>query len=217
MKITLLIPALNEANSIEKTIREIPKEFVDEILVIDGNSVDDTVAIAKSLGCRVLLQPGKGFGDALRFGFKNAGGDVIVVMDADGSPDPKEIPLLRAKMEEGYDLVLGSRYLSGTKTEDDTIIRFIGNKLFTFMTNLIHGTKMTDCLYFFAMAKKDLFNSFEYKSNDFAFCLEVPVRIHKAGYKIGEVSCHERPRFADDSRVNALVDGYKIFKQMIFW
>ena len=217
MFITLLIPALNEGKSIGETIRQIPRNVVDEILVVDGHSNDNTVVVAESLGCRVVTQPAKGFGNALRYGFQQASGDLIVVMDADGSPDPQDISRLLNKMTEGYDLVLGSRYLNGSKTKDDTMIRFIGNKLFTFLTNLLHGTSMTDCLYFFAVAKKDLFNAFEYKSNDFAFCLEVPVRIHKAGKKIGEVSCQERARFADESRVNALTDGFKIFCQMISW
>lgn len=217
MRVTLLIPALNEGKSIGQTIKQIPRDAVDEILVVDGNSADNTVEVVRSLGCRAILQPGKGFGDALAHGFKNASGDIIVIMDADGSPDPQEIPQLLAKLNEGYDMVLGSRYLAGTKTKDDTLLRFMGNKLFTFLTNLIHGTKMTDCLYFFAAIKKDILNSLEFKSKDFAFCLEVPVKIHKAGYKIGEIACHERARFADDSRVNALTDGAKILWQMLWW
>lgn len=217
MKVTLLIPAINEGKSIGETIKQIPANVVDEILVIDGNSTDNTIEVARSLGCRAIPQPGKGFGDAIKYGFRQAVGDVIIVMDADGSPDPQEIPLLLKKMHEGYDLVLGSRYLTGNKSEDDTWLRYFGNKLFTKLTNIIHGTQITDSLYFFAAAKKETLNAVTYLSDDFAFCLEVPVKIHKAGYKIGEVACRERRRFADDSRVNALSDGFKIFKQMVRW
>ncbi len=217
MKVTVQIPALNEAKSLKYTLERIPKEAVDEILVIDGHSTDDTVRIAESLGCRVLTQPGKGYGDAQIFGFKNAIGDVIISMDADGSADPQEILFLLKKINEGYDLALGSRYLPGAGTEDDTFIRSVGNKAFTFLTNLIYGMNISDSLFFFAAAKKEMLNSLDLKSKDFALCIEVPVKAYKAGYKIGEVACRERPRFADVSRVNAFTDGFRILWQMLWW
>src|SRR3989344_6675559 len=104
MKVTVQIPALNEGKSIAQTVARIPRDCVDEILVIDGHSKDNTVEAARAAGCRVLSQPGKGFGDAQLHGFHNATGDVIIIMDADGSPDPQDIPRLLAKLNEGYDL-----------------------------------------------------------------------------------------------------------------
>ncbi len=217
MKVTVQIPTYNEEGSLAHTIKRIPQGAADEILVIDGHSTDKTVEIAKSLGCRVIIQPGKGYGDAQLFGFKQAEGDIIISMDADGSPDPADIPKLVAKIEEGYDLALGSRYMSDARSEDDTFIRYAGNKIFTFLTNLIHGMKITDSLYFFAAMKKDMVNKLDLKSKDFALCIEVPVKAHKAGYKIGEVACVEGKRFADESRVNAFNDGLKILWQLIWW
>lgn len=217
MKVTVQIPTLNEAKSLPKVITQIPKDIVDEILVIDGHSTDKTVEIAKSLGCRVLTQPGKGYGDAMRFGFRQARGDIIISLDADGSPNPQDIPKLIAKTREGYDLVLGSRYLPGSGTEDDTFIRSIGNKLFTFLTNLLHGTKLSDSLYLFAAMKKEMLLNLDLKSNDYALCIEIPVRAYKAGYKIAEVPSLERKRIADESRVNAFRDGLKILWALLKW
>ncbi|MBI3500273.1 MAG: glycosyltransferase family 2 protein [Bacteroidetes bacterium] len=210
MKVTVQIPARNEEGSLPSVIAMIPKNFVQEILVVDGHSTDKTIEVAKSLGCRVITQPGKGYGDAMIHGFKNASGDVIISMDADGSPNPEEIPKLLEKMKEGYDLVLGSRYLLGAGSEDDTFIRYIGNKGFTWLTNLLHGTKMSDSLYLFCAMKKTMLNSLVFRCNDFSLCIEIPVKAHKAGFKIAEVACYERKRIADVSRVNAFIDGIKI-------
>ena len=217
MKITALIAALNEEKSIAQVIKNIPQGAVDEILVVDGHSKDRTVQIAESLGCRVLIQPGKGFGDGYRHGFENASGDIIATLDADYSQDPRDIPRLVAKLDEGYDIVLGSRYMKGASTEDDTFIRGLGNKIFTFLTNLLYGMKLSDSLYFFVAAKKSVFNSLDLKADDFSLCIEFLAKARKAGYKIGEVPCHESPRFADESRVNALVDGFRILWQMLWW
>lgn len=216
MKVTLQIPAMNEAKSLPKVLNKIPRGVVDEVLVIDGHSTDDTRKVAEAMGCRVLTQPGKGYGDAMRFGFKSALGDVIVSMDADGSPNPEEIPRLVNKLRDGnYDLVLGSRYIEGAGSEDDTIIRRVGNKIFTLLTNAIHGTNLTDSLYLFCAMKKEMLLNLDLKSNDFSLCLEIPVKAFKAGYSIAEIPSFERKRFADVSRVNALTDGLKILKALL--
>ena len=217
MKVTVLIPALNEAGSLIKTVEEIPKKLVEEILVVDGGSHDDTVEVAKSLGCRVIIQSGKGYGNAMRLGFRQALGDVIISLDADGSQDPRDIPKLLKEINQGYDLVLGSRYLSGAGSEDDTIIRFIGNKFFTSLTNLFFNMRLSDSLFLFVAMKKKMLEELDLRSEDFALCIEIPVKAYKAGYKICEVKSIERKRFAGDSKVNAFIDGVKILSQMFQW
>ncbi len=217
MKITVQIAAYDEGKSIAKVLNDMPKESIDEVLVVVDDQNDSTVKPAQELGAKVLIQPGKGFGSAHMHGFKNATGDIIVVMDADYSQDPKDIPRLLAKLNEGYDVAMGSRYMKGAKTEEETPVRYIGNKMFTFLTNLVHGMKTSDCLYFFIATKKDILNSLDLKSKGFAFCVEALVKLHKAGYKIGEIPCVEYKRYADVSRVNAFTDGLKIFWQMLWW
>jgi len=218
MKITAQIAALNEEESLPLVFKEMPVGIIDEVLVIDGHSTDRTREVAEAMGARVLLQPKKkGFGDAHKFGFKNARGEVIVIINADGSMNPAEIPSLVKKIEEGYDLVLGSRYLPGGSSEDDTIIRFIGNKIFTFLTNLLFRAHFSDSLYFFIAGRRDKLLSLDLRSDDFALCIELIVKARRAGFKICDVPCRERRRFAGKSKVNAFKDGFKILWQMIKW
>jgi glycosyltransferase involved in cell wall biosynthesis len=218
MKVSVIIPTLNEEKSLPHVIKEIPKDIVGEILIIDGHSTDKTRKVAESLGCRVLLQPKKkGFGDALRFGFKEASGDVIISMDADGSHDPKDILKLINNLKEGYDLVLGSRYMAGGRSDDDTMIRHIGNMIFTFLTNLFYRSHFSDSLYLFEAVRRDKLLSLRLESDDFALCIEILAKAHKAGFRIAEIPCIEKPRIADKSRVNAFRDGLKILYQMLKW
>jgi len=216
-KVTVQIAAYDEGKSIGKVLENIPREVVDEVLVVVDDPTDSTVKPAQELGARVLVQPSRGFGSAHKHGFKNATGDIIVIMDADYSQNPEDIPRLLVKIDEGYDVGMGSRYMKGASTEEETPIRFVGNKMFTFLTNLIHRMKTSDSLYCFMAVKKDTLNSLDLKSNDFALCVEVLVKLHKAGCKLSEVPCIERRRYADESRVGAFTDGFKIFWQMLWW
>lgn len=215
MRVSLLIPTKNEALSLERTIGEIPQGFVNEIIVSDGHSTDGTPEIAQKLGCRTITQEGKGFGLGIISGLKHCTGDVIIIMDADGSQDPKDIPRLLEKIKEGYDIGWGSRYLQRRRSEDDTLIRYFGNKFFTFLSRLLHGIRVTDILYLFAAFKKEVFNSIKLESPGFEFCVELPIKAHKAGFKFGEVPCFERKRFADRTKVNDLVDGWKILLSIL--
>ncbi|MDO8424410.1 MAG: glycosyltransferase family 2 protein [bacterium] len=215
MKVSLVIPTRNEINSLERTIKEIPAGFVDEIVVSDGHSTDGTRELAASLGCKAITQEGKGFGLGIISGIKAATGDVIIIMDADGSQNPADIPQLLGKIKEGYDVGWGSRYLGRGKTADDTWLRYFGNKFFTTITGLIHGLWVADILYMFAAFKKDIFNKIELQSPGFEFCIELPVKAHRAGFKFGQVPCIERKRMAGKTKVNDLVDGYKIFKSIL--
>ena len=215
MRVSLVIPTRNEAGSLEKTIKEIPTGFVDEIVVSDGHSADGTLEIAKKLGCKAITQEGKGFGLGIISGIQQATGNVIIIMDADGSQNPADIPRLLEKINEGYDVGWGSRYLGGGKTDDDTWLRYFGNKFFTFLTGAIHGLKVADILYMFAAFKKDIFDKIKLESPGFEFCIELPIKAHKAGFKFGEVACVERKRMTGETKVNDLVDGYKILKAIL--
>lgn len=213
MKVSVIIPSLNEAASIGKVIDEIkalPRGTVAEIIVVDGDSPDGTAKIAQEHGARVIRQTGRGYGAAFIEGIKNSKGEVVVLMDADGSHDPKDIPLMLDKIRDGYDYVMASRYAPGARSEDDWLIRYIGNKFFTWLTNLLHGTKVTDSLYLYTAIKKDKLDEVELKSRSFEFCTEILVKCHRAGLKFGEVAAVERKRQGDKTKVNALRDGVKI-------
>jgi len=219
MKITVVIPARNEEGCIGRVLREIPRTLVHEILIVDGNSNDKTVAEAKRFmrsSDKLLHQKGGGgYGAALIQGMKGASGEVIVMMDADGSHDPKDIGKILKEMEGGADYVMASRYMPGGRSDDDTWLRWFGNKIFTWMTNMVHGTDMTDSLYLFTAIKKDAMKKLNLRSDGFEFCTEIVVKAHKAGLKFAEIPTIERARYAGESKVNSLYHGIKILSMIL--
>jgi glycosyltransferase involved in cell wall biosynthesis len=143
IKITALICALNEADNLQHVLPTIP-DWVDEVLLVDGHSTDNTVETAKNLrpDMNVIQQPGKGKGDALKYGIKNAAGDIIVTLDADGSTDPEEIPKFIEPLLHGYDFAKGSRFLNSWPRMP--FHRRFGNYLLFTTANILHGTRYTD-------------------------------------------------------------------------
>lgn len=219
MKVSVIIPTKNEEGAIGRVLKEIPKNVVGEIIVIDGHSTDNTAAEAKAKLRRgkdkFILQKRKGFGNALLQAFKESTGDVIVIMDGDGSQNPKDIPAFLKKIKEGYTYVMGSRYGRGGRSDDDTIIRLIGNRAFTFLTNLTHGTKVSDSLYLFIAIKQADLNKLRLSSPGIEICVEIPIKAHHAGLKFAEVPVVERTRYAGESKVNAFLSGLRILRMVL--
>ena len=219
MKVSLIIPTLNEAGAIGRDLAEVPKKIISEIIVIDGYSTDNTAIEAKAKlrkgKDRFILQRRKGFGNALLEAFRKSRGDVIVIMDGDGSQNPKDIPAFLKKIKQGYTYVMGTRYGRGGRSDDDTIIRLIGNRALTLLTNLIHRTKVSDSLYLFIAIKRENLNKLKLSSPGIEICVEIPIKAHKAGLKFSEIPVVERARYAGESKVNAFFTGLRILK-MIF-
>lgn len=216
MKTSLVIPTLNEASCIERTLSEVPKGCVDEIIVVDGHSTDGTADIVRKLGHRVIMQETKGYGGAFTEGIKASTGDIVVLMDADGSHNPSHIPLLTEKVKEGFDYVLAVRYSPGYHSDDDTTVRHVGNMFFTFLVNLIHKCFVSDALYLFTAIRKDKFHLIEPRSQGFEYCVEILIRAHKAGLKMAQIPSSEQLRRGGKSKVNAFLDGLRILK-VILW
>ena len=216
MKVTLIIPTKNEEGCIGKVLREVPKKVVNEILVIDYHSTDKTADEAKrnlrSKQDRFIEQKGRGYGGAFIEGIKIARGDVIVMMDADGSHNPADIPFLIAKLKEGYDYAMSSRYAVGAKSFDDTLIRWIGNMIFTKLTNIVHNMHITDSLYLLTAVWKEDLERMNLKSEGFEICTEILVKASRMGLRIAEVPTIERARYKGESKVSAFWDGLKILK-----
>lgn len=217
MKTTLIIPALNEEGCIGKTIREIPRDRVDEIIVVDGHSADNTVNEAKSvlgLNDKVIEQKREKFGGAIYDGLDLATGNVVMIMDADGSHNPNDIPKLLSKFSENA-VVMASRYAPGGRSDDDTFVRWFGNWLFTKLIRIVHGIKITDSLYFFFAISRENFKKLDLKSQGFAICIEFLVKAKRNNLKIVEIPAIERPRLAGESKVNAFQDGLKILRAIL--
>ena len=215
MKVSVVFPTLNEVECIEQVLREIPAGVVDEVLVVDGHSTDGTAELVRKLGFRVIEQEGTGYGRAVAIGLKQAQGDVVIPVDADGSYNLQDVPRLVARLEEGYDVVLGSRYLPESGSEDDTIIRYVGNKGFTFLLNLFFGLGISDSLFFYAAIRRSVFESIVVQSRGFEYCMEFIIRAHQAGFRLTEIPSREKQRIAGASKVHALRDGLRILWTML--
>src|ERR1700674_3583028 len=146
--ISVVIPALNEAANLPHVLTRIPA-MVDEVVLVDGHSIDSTIDVARAVrpDVRVVLQDGRGKGNALACGFAAASSDIIVMLDADGSTDPAEIPQFVAALLEGNDFAKGSRFADGGSSFDITLLRAIGNRTLGRAVNLLFRTRYTDLCY----------------------------------------------------------------------
>lgn len=207
--ITALICALNEASNLPHVLPKIPA-YVEEVLLVDGHSADSTVEVAQSLrpDIRVLHQPGKGKGDALKFGIRQASGDIIVTLDADGQTDPIDIPHFIEPLLNGYDFVKGSRLIHG-RPPKMARHRWFGNKVLASTSNLLHGTKYTDICSGYNAFRKNAMERVNLPCDGFEMEQQMNVRIKKAGLAIIEIPCKDRGRLEGTSKVPPLRQGLK--------
>ena len=212
-KITVIIPTLNEERNLPHVLPKIPATM-DEILLVDGYSTDNTVELAKKLcpGIRVIYQDGKGKGNALRYGIAESTGDIIVTIDADGSMDPEQIPAFIAPLLAGYDYVKGSRFLPRGGTLDMPWFRRLGNKIFTTLVNLLYETKYTDLCYGYNAFWRKVFQQVRLNTDGFEIETEMHIKAAKARLKVSEVPSFERARLNGKGRLGTFKDGWRIFR-----
>lgn len=210
-KVSVVIPTLNEVLNIKEVFSKIP-DFVDEIVVVDGNSTDGTRDEIKRLrkDAKLIVEKPRGKGAAIRVGFEKATGDLIVMMDADGSHDPREIPSLLEPVLDGYDVSKGSRLLPGGGSDDFTAFRKLGNKMFVTMVNMMYGADYTDMCYGFRAFKREALEKMCCRASGFEIETEQSIRMKKAGLKIKEVPSFEARRKNGNSRLNSFKDGSRI-------
>lgn len=210
-KVSVVVPAMNEAKNIGQVLEELP-EGLHEVILVDGNSQDDTIEAARRAypGIRVTSQSGRGKGDAFRTGFAAVTGNLVVMLDADGSADPAEIPRFVAALEAGADFAKGSRFLEGGGSADITPMRKLGNGCLSGTANLLHGTRFTDLCYGY--------NAFWARCLPF-ISLDVPgfevetlinLRMASAGMKITEVPSYEKERISGQSNLKTFRDGFRV-------
>ncbi len=204
--ITVLICTLNEEQNLPHVLPKIP-EWVDEILLVDGHSTDNTVGLAKEIRpeIRVLYQPGKGKGDALKCGITHASGDIIVTLDADGATDPEEMPNFIEPLLNGYDFAKGSRFLDGQPKMP--LHRRFGNRVLVTTANILHGTRYTDICSGYNAFRKTAIEKISLDNDGFQMEQEMNVKIKKAGLKVIEVPCHDRGRLGGASKTQDLKQG----------
>jgi glycosyltransferase involved in cell wall biosynthesis len=211
LRVSVVIPARNEAESLPHVLPRVPS-WVHEVILVDGLSVDDTSGVARLLApeIRIVEQTGKGKGNALREGFVNCTGDVVVAIDADGSMDPLEMDRYVELIAMGFDYVKGSRMLPGGSSEDLTGIRRIGNWMFRTLTNLLTGSRYSDLCYGYFAFRRGTVDALELTGDGFEIETEINIRAHKAGLRIAEVPSVELQRQFGASQLSAIKDGFRI-------
>lgn len=214
--VSLVIPAMNEERNIPWVLKRIPS-CVDEVILVDGNSVDRTVAVSRALrpDIRVVGQSRPGKGNALRSGFAAARGDVIVMIDADCSMDPAEIGRYLALLEEGFDLVKGSRFMDGGGTDDMELLRRCGNGALRGLVNGLYGSRFTDLCYGYSAFRRDSLPRMALASDGFEIETEIIVRAIKSGLRIAEVPSFEAPRAHGESNLNTWRDGRRVLRTLL--
>ena len=213
--LTLIIPAKNEKDSLPIVLEEL-KNFSFRKNVILEKSDKLTIDAIKNYDCNIIYQDSKGYGDALKKGIETVNTEFFCIFNADVSFNPKELDAMIQKIKvDKYDFVFASRYEKDCGSDDDTLVTFTGNYIFTFMGKIFFRLKITDILYTYVMAKTDCAKNLKLNAKDFSFCVELPIKARRADYKICTSKSYERPRIGGEKKVNAFKDGLKILFSMI--
>ncbi len=216
LSISLVIPVKNEARNIAWVLDQIADD-IDEVILVDGNSTDATVITARSCrpDIRVVSQEGTGKGSALRTGFLAASGDVIVMMDADGSMAPGEIAHYVHFLGHGYDFVKGSRFIPGGGSLDITTFRRLGNQFLLGVFNTLYRTDLTDLCYGFCAFHRRYLDHLALSATGFEIEAEMVVRAVQGGLRVAEVPSLEMPRRAGKSNLHSIRDGVRVLRTVL--
>lgn len=213
--LTLVIPAKKEKESLPDVLREIEHLNCEKNVILEKSDIE-TIESIKDFDCKIIYQNGKGYGNALIQGIENCQTELLCIFNADGSFNPKELGSMIDLIEnKKLDFVFGSRYQGNSGSEDDTIITLIGNYFFTYLSKILFKLDISDILYTFVLGRTKKFKELKLNSNDFTFCVELPIKIKKLNYKMSSISSFERKRISGVKKVNALVDGLKILIKIL--
>jgi glycosyltransferase involved in cell wall biosynthesis len=214
--VSFVIPTLNEAKNLRSLLPRIP-QWVHEVIIVDGRSIDGTVEVARQLraDARIVMEPRSGKGAALRAGFRAASGDIIVMMDADGSMAPEEAILFIGALMSGADLVKGSRFMQGAGSEDISIVRQLGNWSLTQLVRLLYGCSFSDLCYGYVAFWRKHVDTLRCDCDGFEIETLINVRALKSRLKIVEVASFEAPRISGESNLRAVRDGIRVLKTIL--
>jgi glycosyltransferase involved in cell wall biosynthesis len=213
VRVSVVIPALNEEENLPYVFAALP-QGLHELIVVDGHSTDRTVAVAQQLrpDARIVIQTGRGKGNALAAGFAACTGDIVVMLDADGSTDAAEIPRFVAALCNGADFVKGSRFAQGGASSDITRIRKLGNRVLSAAVNSLYGTSYTDLCYGYNAFWTRCLPYMHVDCEGFEVETLINVRIAKAGLVVHEVPSYERNRIHGASNLSAVRDGGRVVR-----
>jgi glycosyltransferase involved in cell wall biosynthesis len=215
--VSVIIPTLNEAGNIQEALTTIHEElaYPNEIIVVDGNSTDGTIDIVKDTNfCRLIIEPRRGYGLALRKGMKEAKGDIIVMVDGDGTYEFRHINLLLKHMSEtDAELCMATRMYDPNKAMG--FMNFVGNKIITFCFDFVYQQFLSDSQSGFRAISHSAIEKVEFKESDMAFATEMLVQFAKKGFKMVEVKSIYKPRKYGKTKLRKFKSGIEIFTTML--
>ncbi len=225
--VTAVVPTLNERENLEWLLpRLYANEELDEIVIVDGESTDGTRELAAAYAqdslvpgphpvVRVISQPPRGKGAAMREGLAAATCDMIIMLDADGSMDPEEFSAFLALLRRGYQFVKGTRYGCGGGSDDLTGLRRHGNRALTWLANRLYRQNWTDLCYGYVALHRDAVEPLRLRSTGFEIETEMCVNAVRAGLRIAEIASHETERRFGVSNLNTWRDGWRVLRTMV--
>ena len=215
-RVSVVIPAMNEAHSIAWVLENMPLA-VDEIVLVDGCSTDRTVEVARTIrpDTVVVVDECPGKGCAVRKGIENATGEFVVMLDADGSMDPQEIKRFVEPLFDGYDLVRGSRFILGGGTTDMSWLRRSGNRALLLLARTLYGGQRSDLCYGYAAFRRSSIMALGLTATRFEIEAQLFLRAERAGLAITEVPSFEAPRYAGTSNLRTFRDGWRVLRTII--
>ncbi|MBA8949171.1 glycosyltransferase family 2 protein [Actinomadura namibiensis] len=213
--VTAVIPTLNEVENLRWLLPRLTA--VDEIVIVDGESSDGTVEYVLTVrpDAKVIVEPPTGKGSAMRTGMAAATGEMIIMLDADGSMDPAEFDSFLALLCRGYDFVKGTRYGCGGGSDDLTGLRRVGNSALTWLANRLYRQNWSDLCYGYVAMRRDAVDRLRLESTGFEIETEMCVNAVRAGLRIAEVPSHETERRHGESNLNTWRDGWRVLRTMI--
>tara|TARA_A100001035_G_scaffold184054_1_gene146632 strand:+ start:4705 stop:5385 length:681 start_codon:yes stop_codon:yes gene_type:complete len=213
-KLTLLIPANKEAESLPFFLKELGDYNFNKLVVLQSEDVETIESISDFKDIKIYKQKNSGYGNALKEGLNQINTEFFCIINADGSMDPKYLDEM-LKLCKNKDLVFASRYLKGGGSDDDDIITFIGNKCFSFIGNFLFNLNLSDILYTYIVGKTNSAKKLSLKYNDFRICVEIPIIAKIKNLDCISLPSKERKRIGGEKKVSALKDGFLILTAIV--
>ena len=221
MKVSFVIPALNEEGIVGKTIKSIPVDEIAgydvEIIVVNNNSTDNTAQEAKDAGATVFLEKNRGYGNAYIRGFKEATGDIIIMGDADGTyPLEQSMDFINYIVDDGSDFVIGSRF-KGTieKGAMPALHQYIGNPLLTKMLNILFNSEYSDTHCGMRAFTKDALHKMNLTAPGMEFAVEMVIEAREKNLNIKEIPISYKKRGGGEAKLSSFTDGWRHVKYML--
>ncbi len=215
-RVSFVIPTLNESKNLPWLLPRIP-QWAHEVVIVDGRSTDDTVAVAQRLrpDVKVVMESRRGKGAALKAGFEAATGDIIVMIDADGSMGPEEAIAFVGALMAGADLVKGSRFLQGAGTDDMSLFRMLGNWGLTQIVRVLYGGVFSDLCYGYMAFWRKHVDTLNCDCDGFEIETLINVRALKNHLNIVEIPSFEASRISGESNLHAIRDGCRVLRTIV--